>query len=140
VNFDASLLVIMGIFWITYLILRFYFFQPMFELLAAREGTIATARHTHEEALGETSDAIEAEEGRLAEVRAASAAQRERLRRKALEQRQEILAHAKTVAQEEIEEAQRQLEEQVARERVVLERRAHELARVMAERLLGRAV
>ena len=44
VEFDASLLVIMGIFWVSFLILRNFLFKPVLALLEDREAETAAAR------------------------------------------------------------------------------------------------
>ena len=60
-SFDASLLVIMAIFWVTYVILRVCFFKPMVALLEEREGRVSTAQQTWEQAFAETQKRLDEE-------------------------------------------------------------------------------
>lgn len=138
-QFDASLLVIMGIFWITYLILRSFFFRPLERIVDEREGEIEGARQLHEAALAETTASVEAERARLAQARVEAAARRDALRREAEEQRQRLLAEARAAAREQVEGAQAEIARDVETGRGTLAERARALADQMTERLLRRA-
>ncbi|MGD2114191.1 MAG: ATP synthase F0 subunit B [Acidobacteriota bacterium] len=136
---DASLLVIMGIFWITYLILRVFLFGPVQEILRERRETIDSARAEHEAAMAKTDTKIEAERGRLNEARVEAASRRDALRREAEQERQRILAETREATDQRLAEAQEELDETVAREREGLEDRAGVLAGRMAEKLLEKS-
>jgi F-type H+-transporting ATPase subunit b len=136
---DASLLVIMGIFWVTYLILRFFLFGPIQEILRERRETVDTARAEHEAATAKTDAKIEAERERLNEARVEAASKRDALRREAEEERHRILAETREATDQRLEKAQEELDETVAREREGLEDRARELAGRMADKLLEKS-
>jgi F-type H+-transporting ATPase subunit b len=138
VKFDASLLVIMGIFWVAYLILKTTFFKPLLSLLEQREARITTARDTYEKAVAETDAEIAAQRARLQEARSTAAAQRDELRRAGNERRQALLSETRQQTQAEVQRAQEQLTAEVAREKQTLASRAEDLARRMAAALLGR--
>lgn len=137
-KFDASLLVIMGIFWVAYLILKATFFKPLLSLLEQREARITTARAAFEKAVSETDAEIAAQRSRLQEARSAAAAQRDELRRVGLDSRQELLAQTRQQTQGDVQRAQEQITTDVAREKQTLAARAEDLARRMAAALLGR--
>ena len=137
-SFDASLLVIMGIFWITYVILRVFFFSPMMRLLDERETRVSSAQTIYDEALNETAKSIDEERTRLAEARREAMAQREQQRREAQDKRLAMLSEVKTQVQGELNEARLELESQVAHERQTLGEKAQSIARQMAANLLGR--
>ena len=137
-EFDASLLVMMGIFWITYGILRVFFFGPMMRLLDERESRIESAQTVYDEATATTAERIEEEKGRLAGARRDALAQRDERRREANDQRLKTLAEVKRKVQERLAEASSELDAQVGVERETLESRARGLADEMTRTLLGR--
>jgi F-type H+-transporting ATPase subunit b len=138
VEFDASLLVIVGIFWVTYFILRVFFFTPMMKLLDEREERVESAQAIYDEAISSTSASIEEERQRLAEVRRQALAKRDEQRREANEQRGATLAEVNTLLQEKLATAATELDAQVATERATLEDRARDLAAQVTRSLLGR--
>ena len=83
VSFNASLLVMMGIFWATYWILRVYFFRPMMALLDDRRSRVETAQALYEESQAQTHKRLEEERGRLSEARSEAMASRDKERREA---------------------------------------------------------
>ncbi|MEE2776234.1 MAG: hypothetical protein VYE73_05670 [Acidobacteriota bacterium] len=137
-QFDASLLVMMGIFWVCYIILRVFFFKPMLALLEERESRIEGAQEIYDEAVAKTTEQIEAEKARLAETRREALAGRDEQRRRANDQRLEALAVVKGQVQERLAEAGVELDGQVAAERSTLEERARALADEMTRTLMGR--
>ena len=57
-SFDASLLVIMAIFWVTYVILRVCFFKPMMALLETREGRVSSAQQIWDQAFADKANSM----------------------------------------------------------------------------------
>jgi F-type H+-transporting ATPase subunit b len=139
VSFDASLLVIMAIFWVTYVILRVCFFKPMMALLEQREGRVVTAQQTFDQAFAETQQSLEQERALLAETRRKAMNARAERRREAQERRLETLAEVKKSMQRELASASATIESQVSVERQTLGQRARGLADQIVERLLGAA-
>ena len=136
-SFDASILVIMGIFWITYLILRVFFFKPMVALLEEREGRVATAQELWDQAFAETQTRLEEERTLLSATRRKAMAARAERRREAQDRRLQTLTAVKKTVQQELAEAGAALETQVRAERQVLETRVRTLADQIVRRLLG---
>jgi F-type H+-transporting ATPase subunit b len=139
VSFDASLLVIMAIFWVTYVILRVCFFKPMVALLEEREGRVATAQQTWEQATAETQKRLDEERALLAETRRRAMSARADRRREAQEQRLAALAEVKKTVQQELGEASAAIDRQVHAERQALAERVRGLADDIVQRLLGTA-
>jgi F-type H+-transporting ATPase subunit b len=137
VSFDASILVIMGIFWITYAILRVFFFKPMVALLEEREGRVQTAQQTWEEVYASTQKSLEEERTLLGDTRRKAMTARAERRRVAQERRLQTLAEVKKAVQQELAEASSALEAQVSGERQVLEQRVRTLSDQIVQRLLG---
>jgi F0F1-type ATP synthase membrane subunit b/b' len=139
VSFDASLLVIMAIFWVTYVILRVCFFKPMMALLEEREGRVATAQQTWEQAFAETQKRLDEERALLAETRRRAMSARADRRREAQDQRLAALAEVKKKVQQELTEASAAIDRQVSAERQTLAERVRGLADDIVRRLLGTA-
>lgn len=135
-KFDASLLVIMGIFWVLYWVLRINVFKPLLAILEDRRTTIDSARTAHETALAEASAKIDAERARLTAARVAASATRDRLRKDGEAERSRVLSETKAQTEAEVGRAQAELEATVGRERSELEGRAKMLADRMVEKLL----
>lgn len=138
-SIDASLLVIMVIFWIAYLVLRWALFAPLAEILREREEAVETAQVAHAEAMKKADAKIDEERARLSEARRAAAERRDELRREAEEQRQVILREANEAADATVAEAQGQLEEQVEEARSTLRSHAENLADRMTDKLLEKS-
>ncbi|HEX2464481.1 MAG TPA: hypothetical protein VHR17_07630 [Thermoanaerobaculia bacterium] len=138
-SFDASILVIMAIFWVTYVILRVCFFKPMVALLEEREGRVSTAQETWEQAFAETQKKLDEERTLLAETRRRAMSARAERRREAQERRLATLAEVKKTVQAELGEASAAIDRQVRAERQTLSERVRTLADDIVQRLLGTA-
>jgi F0F1-type ATP synthase membrane subunit b/b' len=139
VSFDASLLVIMAIFWVTYVILRVCFFKPMVALLEEREGRVATAQQTWEQASAETQKRLDEERALLGETRRRAMNARAERRREAQEHRLATLAEVKKTVQTELAEASAAIDGQARVERQALSERVRGLADDIVQRLVGTA-
>ena len=137
---DLSLLAIMAIFLANYLIVRKFFLQPINEVLEARETETRSAERLYEEALARFNDATARTENELHAARRAAAQLRDEFRAAAAAHRQEVVERTNGQAQEVVRAADTRLQTDVgeARERIVSE--SDSLARLAAERILGRAV
>ena len=137
---DLSLLAILVIFLLNYLVVRTFFLKPINEVLEARETETKSAETLYEEALARFNEATARTEAQLQAARREAAQLRERARAEAATYRQEVLDKANANARVVIADADRALGADVAtaRERIVAESDA--LARLAAERILGRAV
>lgn len=138
-SFDASLLVIMAIFWVTYVILRVCFFKPMVALLEEREGRIATAQQTWEQASTEMQKRLDEERALLAETRRGAMNARAERRREAQENRLATLAEVKKTVQTDLAEASAAIDGQARVERQALSERVRGLADDIVQRLMGTA-
>ncbi len=140
VSFNFSLLVMMGLFWVVYLILRVFFFKPMMALMEERRSRVESAQALYDESFAETESRIAEERARLSEARSQAMASRDQERRQAQARRQEQLNEIKAQAQEALGKAAAELEEAVGHERTSLEQKAQDIADRITETLLGRPV
>jgi F-type H+-transporting ATPase subunit b len=137
---DLSLVAIMVIFFLNYMVVRRFFLQPINEVLDARETEAKSAEKLYEDALARFSEATSQTEAQLQAAKREAAAVRERYRGEAAEYRQQVVDRTNTEARSAIAESEQKLNAEVvtARDRIV--RESESLARLAAERILGRAV
>lgn len=121
-------------------ILNRWLFGPLNAILAQRQAEIDDARSELETAQQVQNERLEAVEARVAESRKEAYGIREQAHAEAREQREQVLAAARDDAAKEIEEARAEIGQQIENARTQLETDADEIARTIAERLLGRPV
>jgi F0F1-type ATP synthase membrane subunit b/b' len=137
---DLSLLVIMVIFWLNYVVVRKFFLQPINSVMEQREHETKTAEQIYEESLGRFNEATSKMEAELHTARREATQVRDKFRAEAAEHRNAIIEKTSAQAKATVGEAEQQLEKDVdvARNRIKTE--SESLARMAAERILGRAV
>jgi F-type H+-transporting ATPase subunit b len=137
---DLSLLAIMVIFILNYLVVRKFFLRPINDVLEAREAETKSADKLYEDALARLSEATAQTEAQLQAAKREAAAVREARRNEAAAYRQQVVERTNAEAKQVIAEADQRLsaDVKVAREQIV--RDSDALARLAAERILGRAV
>ena len=137
---DLSLLAIMVIFIINYMVVRRFFLQPINEVLEARESETRSAETLYEDALARLSEATAQTEAQLQAAKRDAAQVREGFRAEAATYRQQMLDRTNAEARATIGEAESRLSADVAVAREKIVRDSESLARLAAERILGRAV
>lgn len=137
---DLSLLAIMVIFILNYLIVRKFFLQPISDVLDARELETKSAEKLYEDALARFNEATAQTEAQLHAAKREAAQVRDKFRGEAGAYRQQVVEQTNVEARSYIGEADQKLSQDVdvAREQIV--RDSEQLARLAAERILGRAV
>lgn len=137
---DLSLLAIIAIFIVNYLIVRKFFFQPINQIIEERETESRTAEKLYEEAMSRFNDATAKMESQLHVAKREAASVRDRYRTEAGTHRNQVLERTQGQARGVVTEADKKLaaDVNVAREKIV--RESESLARLAAERILGRAV
>lgn len=137
---DVSLLAIMVIFIMNYMIVRKFFLQPINGILEARETETRSAEQMYEEALARFSEATAQTEAQLHAAKRQAAEVRERFRGEAGAYRQQMVDKTNAEARQIVGEADERLGKDVAVAREQIVRESESLARLAAERILGRAV
>jgi F-type H+-transporting ATPase subunit b len=137
---DLSLLAIMVIFIINYMVVRKFFLQPINTVLEARETESRTAEKLYEDALARFSEATAQTEAQLHTAKREAAQLRDRFRGEASAYRQQVVDKTNAEARQIIGEADESLGRDVAVAREQIVRESESLARLAAERILGRAV
>jgi F-type H+-transporting ATPase subunit b len=137
---DLSLLAIMVIFILNYMVVRRFFLRPISEVLDARETETRSAEQVYEEALARFADATAQTEAQLHTAKREAAQVRDRYRGEASAYRQQVVDKTSGEGRQLVAEADQRLTGDVAEARQQIVRESENLARMAAERILGRAV
>jgi len=137
---DYSLLAILVIFIINYMVVRTFFLKPVNAVLEARETDTKSAEKLYEDALARLNDATAQMEAQLHAAKREAAQLRDRFRGEAGAQRQQMIDRTAGEAKQIVGEADQKLGREVAVARETIVRDSDELARLAAQRILGRAV
>lgn len=135
---DWSLLVILAIFIANYFVVRAFFLKPINEVLVAREQEILGAEAVFEESMARFHEATSEMEARLIEARRKGSSIREARRSEAAATRTELIAETREKAESLTENAEQSLRADVVTAREKIERESEALARLAAEKILGR--
>jgi F-type H+-transporting ATPase subunit b len=137
---DLSLLAIIVIFILNYMVVRRFFLRPINDVLEARESETKSAEKLYEDALARFNEATAQAEAQLHTAKREAASVRERHRGEAAAYRQQVVEKTNAEARSMIAEAEQRLNADVAVAREIIVRESDALARLAAERILGRAV
>jgi F0F1-type ATP synthase membrane subunit b/b' len=137
---DYSLLAIMVIFLLNYLIVSRFFLRPINQVIEARETEVRSANDLYEESLARFSEATTVMETKLHAARHAAADVRDAFRRDAAAYRTSIVDKTHNDANAIVSEADERLKQDVVEAREKIVRESEALAKLAAERILGRPV
>jgi F0F1-type ATP synthase membrane subunit b/b' len=137
---DLSLLAVMAIFIATYIVVKMFFVRPILAVIEAREHETQSALEVYEAAMARFNEATAKMEERLHLARREAGDVRERFRAEAGAHRASLLEKTNAEADKIVAEADAQLTRDVAAARDKIVRESESLARLAAERILGRAV
>lgn len=137
---DYSLIAIMVIFIINYFVVRHFFMKPVNDVLSWRENEIRGAEKAYEEALARFNEATSEVESRVHLARREGSQIRESLRTEGATHRAAVVERVRREAEVLVKGADQQLagDVSVAREQIV--RESESLARMAAEKILGRKI
>ncbi len=137
---DLSLLAIMVIFLLNYLVVKKFFFQPVNRVLEARESETREADELYEAALLKFSAATADVEMQVQAAKREAQQVRENFRGEAGAYRNTVVEKTQSEARGIVAEADQKLGSDVAAAREQIVRDSDNLAKLAAERILGRAV
>jgi F-type H+-transporting ATPase subunit b len=137
---DPSLLAIMVIFILNYLVVRTFFLKPINDVIEARETEAETAQRLYEESLARFNESTSQMEAQLHAARREASSLRDKFRAEAATHRGQLVERTQGEARQIVSAADQKLGQdvQVARERIVKD--SEQLAKLAAERILGRPV
>jgi F-type H+-transporting ATPase subunit b len=137
---DLSLLLVMVIFWATYVVLRVFVLKPLGAILGEREETIAGATAAISAALESEKETLAGIDRHLTEARRDALAARHAARADANAKRQAMLDAARANASTLAAEAQAKLDAEITAARSELARNARATAVEIASLALGRRI
>jgi F0F1-type ATP synthase membrane subunit b/b' len=137
---DYSLLAIIVIFILNYLIVSKFFLRPINQVIEAREHEVRSANEVYEQSMERFNEATTLMEEKLHGARHAAADVRDRFRKEAAAYRASIVEKTHNDAGSIVGEADEKLKSDVAAARTKIVTESEALARLAAERILGRAL
>ena len=137
---DLSLLAIVAIFIANYFVVKKFLIEPINGVLDSRETDIRGAEKAYEQSLRDFDAATSELETRLQLARREGSEVREGFRREAIEHREELVGRMRAEAGQITGDATTQITAQAATAREQLVRESESLARLAAERILGRSL
>lgn len=130
----------MVIFIMTYMVVRKFFLEPINGVLEAREHETKTAEQRYEEAMARFSEATAQVEERLHIAKKDASQLRDEFRVEASAHRATLVERTSAAAKKLVAEAEAKLSLDVKEARETIVRDSESLARLAAERILGRPV
>ena len=137
---DLSLLLVMVIFWATYVVLRVFVLKPLGSILEERERAVSGATAALSAALDQEKETLAGIDRRLTEARREALAARQAARADANAKRQTMLEDARAKAQAAVAEAQARLDGEIGVARSELAKNARTTAEEIASLALGRRI
>ncbi len=137
---DLSLLAVMAIFVVEYFVVKRFFLKPINDVLEARETEAKTSQEIYEQSLDRFNAATNQIAQRLHETRKDASQLRDKFRNEAGMHRAGLIERTSSEAKKIVSEAEERLSGDVNEARTKLKRDAESLARLAAEKILGRRV
>jgi F0F1-type ATP synthase membrane subunit b/b' len=137
---DLSLLAVLAIFIATSIVVRRFFVRPILAIIESREHDQRGALEVYEKAMAQFNEATAKMEEQLHLAKRQAGEVRERYRAEAASYRNAKVEETTAAASSMISEADAQLGRDVAAARNKIVRESESLARLAAERILGRPV
>ncbi len=137
---DLSLFAIIAIFILNYLVVRRFFLQPVAQVLDERERDTRTADELYEQSLARYNEETSRIETQLHAAKRQAAEIRERHRAEAAKHRAGVIQRTHDEATQLVSDADAHLSRDVTEARERIARESESLARLAAERILGRPV
>lgn len=137
---NPSLLAVLAIFLVNYFVVKTFFLKPINQVLESRELETKSAEKLYEDALIRFNEATAQMETQLHGAKREAALVRDRFRGEAAAYRQEVVDRTGGQAKQIVAEADTTLQSDVTEAREKIARESDSLARLAAERILGRVV
>ncbi len=137
---DLSLLAVMAIFIATYFVVSKFLVGPINRVLEEREHDARTASETYEQSLARFNEATARIEEQMHGTKREAAKMRDDFRAEAATHRAGIIERTTNEAKRLVAEAEARLTKDVAAARERIVRDSDSLARLAAERILGRSL
>jgi F-type H+-transporting ATPase subunit b len=140
VDFDLTILFMVGLFVILWVALKPLLFDPMLKLFEERERRIHGAKLLARKIDEKSAGALSQYEGEMQKGRAAANAEREKIRAEGLKKEAEILARVRASTTKTLEEGRKRMQAELTQAKAGLEADMPTIAADFASRALGREV
>lgn len=137
---DLSLLAVMVIFLLNYFVVSRYLIKPVNAVLEERATEARSAQQTYEQALARFTTATNEIEERLHHARREASQMRDTFRTEAASHRAAAIEKTSADAKRVVADAESRLDQDVAAAREKIVRDSDSLAKLAAERIVGRAL
>jgi F-type H+-transporting ATPase subunit b len=137
---DLSLFAVLAIFIVNYFVVSHFLIRPINGVLEARETEVRAAHETYERSLADFNKKTAEIEERFHVARREASQLRERFRTEAATLRAKLIERTSADAKGLVTDADERLRRDVDEARQKIVRESESLARLAAERILGRAV
>lgn len=137
---DLSLFAVMAIFIATYFVVKIFLVRPVLAVIESREHEQQGALEVYEAAMARFNEATARMEERLHIAKREAGDVRERFRAEAAAHRSQLIEKTNVEAEKIVSEADAQMARDVVTAREKIVRDSESLARLAAERILGRPV
>jgi F0F1-type ATP synthase membrane subunit b/b' len=135
---DLSLFAIMVIFILEYLIVRRFFLEPINTVLESREAERRAAEEVYEQSLARFNEGTNRIEQAMHEAKREAAQLRDKFRSDANAHRASLVERTTAEARQLVAEAEKRVSRDVQEVREKIKREVESLARLAAEKILGR--
>lgn len=140
IDLDGTMLVQMGLFFVTLIFLQFLVFKPMVALFEARDAAIDGAKEEAKKLSAEADDAGTTFDDEMRKVRAAAQEERERLRKEGHSLENTLLGKVQTETQGQLAEAEKKADHEAEKVRREMQAKLPVIAHQIASKLLNREV
>jgi F-type H+-transporting ATPase subunit b len=140
VDFDMTVLFMVGLFVLLWVALKPLLFDPMLKLFEERERRIDGAKLLARKIDEKSADALTKYEDEMQKGRTSANAEREKIRAEGLKREAEILARVRATTAKTLDEGRQQMQAEVAKAKAGLDAEMPGIAADFASRALGREV
>lgn len=138
VDFDATILIVLAIFFLAFFLLRALVFKPMIALFDAREAAIDGAKREARDLEVGADEKLKAFEAEMKKVKLEASAERDAIHKDSLKLERELLGKAREEADALLGEATSKMRAEADAIRADMKVAVPQLAAQIAEKLLGR--
>lgn len=137
---DGTLFLYIGVFFVLFFFLRAIVFRPVMALFDEREKATVGAREEAKQLERTAEDKLHAFETEMTKVRSEAGAERDRLRAEGTRLERTLTDKVRNESDQLVRDAEQRMNDEAAKIRADIHKGSPELARQIAEKLLGREV
>lgn len=136
-SINTNLIIVFVLVWITVLLLKKFFFDPVQKIRARRESLLAEEKSAREKASKELNDLVERLESELKQARQEALVRRQALEAEALQARNELIGQMQAEYRRQVAQARQEITQLTQELKGQLEAEVEALASKIEERLIN---